>query len=100
MYTPDRWIILEINNDGIRHQRVFAGWCGGYGTGDSWRMNSGITEVIDLGDSFEFKGESGSSYICHKGNYGMSAYMNSILDSYLVQCNEKIKITIVEGYGD
>ncbi len=42
-----------------------------YLSGDSWRINSGVTEVKDAGDYYEFYGESGSLYRCHKETYGL-----------------------------
>lgn len=68
MYNPDNWVVLKINN-GILHYKVLAGWNGGYLTGDSWRMNSGITNVEEDEDYFVFTGYSGSLYRCHKNGY-------------------------------
>lgn len=67
-YQPDNWIVIKYKGDDP-HYRILAGWSGGYTTGDSWRMNSGITAVDDVGDAFLFKGSSGSVYICLKSAY-------------------------------
>lgn len=69
-YTPDNWVILKIKGD-EPHYRVLAGWSGGYTTGDSWRMNSGITSLEEAKNHFDFKGSSGSIYKCHKNSYGL-----------------------------
>ena len=68
MYTPDNWVILKIKGDDP-HYRVLAGWSGGYTTGDSWRMNSGITKVEETENSYLFYGSSGSCYKCRKSSY-------------------------------
>lgn len=70
VYTPDNWVILEIKGDDP-HYRVLAGWSGGYTTGSSWRMNSGITGVEEDGDYLVFRGSTGSEYRCHKEGYGL-----------------------------
>jgi len=67
---PDNWVVLKIKSEkyGVVY-KILAGWSGGYTTGDSWRMNSGITNVRDEGDRFIFEGYSGSEYSCGKGSY-------------------------------
>lgn len=67
-YTPDNWVVIFINGDDP-HYRILAGWSGGYATGDSWRMNSGITRVEEIGEHYHFYGSSGSCYKCHKDMY-------------------------------
>ena len=68
MYTPDNWVIIKFKGDDP-HYRVIAGWSGGYTTGDSWRMNSGITKVEETEDSYLFYGSTGSCYKCGKNSY-------------------------------
>lgn len=81
-HQPDAWIILRIaSHDGETHHRVMGGWVGGYTDGDSWRINSGITEARDCGDTYEFDGESGSTYICNKSSERATVLMASVLGS-------------------
>jgi len=68
MHFCDNWVIIKINGDDP-HYRVLTGTSGGFGTGDSWRMNSGITAVREDADYFYFAGSSGSEYECHKDSY-------------------------------
>lgn len=88
-YNPDRWVILEIINpeDKVKTTekvyKVFGGWYGGYTSGDSWRMNSGITKVIEDGELYHLHGYSGSVYTVHKTSYGMSGYMSQVYYSSL-----------------
>jgi len=68
-YNPDNWVVVKIKGDDP-HYRVLGGWSGGYLDGDSWRMNSGITRVVDADDHWlHFHGSSGSVYRCNKGSY-------------------------------
>jgi hypothetical protein len=82
IYTPDRWVVLDITIKEGTHQRVFAGWIGGFVNGDSWKMNSGITKVEEFPDYYDFYGESGSIYTCFKEFYGLTFYMESVLRSF------------------
>jgi hypothetical protein len=70
---PDNWVVLKIKpgKGMFPFYKVLAGWSGGYLDEDSWRLNSGITEVEEDGDYYEFYGESGSVYLCHKEGYGL-----------------------------
>jgi len=68
MYTCDNWVVIFINA-GDPHYRVLTGTSGGYASGDSWRMNSGIVRVEDDGEDFIFYGASGSAYRCYKEAY-------------------------------
>ncbi len=76
-YTPDYWVVLNMNTD-TPHQRVLAGWVGSYTWGSSWKMNSGISKVVEHDDRYDFHGESGSIYTCYKKRYGMSGLMMDI----------------------
>ncbi len=99
MYTPARWVVIDIDNGTPnKHQRVFAGWYGGYLNGDSWKMNSGITKIDEHEEFYEFHGMSGSIYRCYKRCYGMSGYMSSVLAN--IQENIEATITLVEGYDE
>jgi hypothetical protein len=69
-YTPDNWVVFFFNTK-TPHYRVLAGWSGGYTTGDSWRMNSGITSVTEDDHHYLFRGHTGSVYRCHKNAYGL-----------------------------
>lgn len=70
MYTCDNWVVIFLNG-GDPHYRLLTGTSGGYTTGDSWRMNSGITKVEEDDHYYYFYGSSGSCYSCHKDAYGL-----------------------------
>ncbi len=81
-YSPDNWVVIFLNGDDP-HYRILAGWSGGYTTGDSWRMNSGIVRCEETVETYShngkeytpeyyiFYGSSGSCYKCHKDTYGL-----------------------------
>jgi len=74
-YTPDTWVVLKLKpgKGSYPVYKVLAGWSGGYLDGDSWRMNSGITEVKEDSDGYLFfYGASGSCYRCHKDTYRLT----------------------------
>ena len=68
MYTCDNWVVIFMNG-GDPHYRLLVGTSGGYTTGDSWRMNSGITKVDEDDHYYYFYGSSGSCYKCNKEAY-------------------------------
>ena len=69
-YQPHCWVVLKIPEPNACY-KVLAGWRGGYLDGDSWQINSGITQAVLVGDYWEFTGRSGSLYRCHVQGYGM-----------------------------
>jgi len=86
-YTPDCWIIVKIQSIGKEpYYRILAGWYGGFTTGDSWKLSSGIEKSFDRGDHYEILNASGSTYICYKGGHGLSGYTAGIYSHYAVDC--------------
>lgn len=82
-YTPDNWVVLRIKDSKyfIIRYKVLAGWSGGYLQGDSWRINSGISEVTEDGDYLLFHGYSGSVYRCHKKAYRLTMAIAGVYNS-------------------
>jgi hypothetical protein len=73
-YIPDRWEIVNAKLDELNLNKVLGSWYGGFANGDSWRLSSGITDIIENDNHYEIHNESGSVYICYKKSQGMSAY--------------------------
>jgi hypothetical protein len=100
LYSPDRWEVVEIES--AKHgkiRKVLASWYGGYTDSDKWRMSSGITEVRDLGELYEFVNESGSIYRCDKSAQGMSGYTRSVFEHYVRELkSQDAAIRVVEDY--
>jgi hypothetical protein len=67
-YNPDNWVVIKFKGYDP-HYRVLAGWSGGYTTGDSWRMNSGIVRHEFDGDYWYFYGSRGICYKCYVDSY-------------------------------
>jgi len=78
MYHPDGWKIIQLVwPDGKMTYRLAAGYSGTYIYGDSWRINSGITE-IEAGDGYwNIHGETGSVHQItpHGEDRGMALHM-------------------------
>lgn len=71
-YCPDNWVVLKFTTHEMKtFYKVLGGWSGGYLTGDSWRLNSGITKVEEHDGCYYFSGFSGSVYRCGKESYGL-----------------------------
>lgn len=96
-YTPDVWVIVEIKGSQVEttYHRILAGWYGGFARGDSWKMSSGITRIVEHDTYWEIHNSSGSIYDCHKNNERHSGYTRGIYESYAKDNNDKIGLTQV-----
>lgn len=90
-YTPDNWVVLFFNTKSP-HYRVLVGWSGGYTTGDSWRMNSGITSVTEDDHHYLFHGHTGSVYRCHKNAYGLRRNNSYVWGELQERYGDKVEI--------
>jgi len=99
-YNPDCWVILLLNSD-FPHYRILASWYGGYTNGDSWKMSSGITKVVDHDNHYEIHNTSGSIYNCIKGAERMSSLAEGTYRYYSEQAKSMgdFEITVVD-YSD
>ncbi len=83
IYHPDSYSILLHKPSG--DIKVFAGWHGGYTTGDSWKLSSGTVsteEDISTG-TWKFLQYSGSCYILSNKQGKHTLYLLSTLDNML-----------------
>ena len=90
-YLPDNWVVVHIKGD-TPHYKILAGWSGGYLDGDSWRMNSGITNVEEDQDTFRFRGTTGSWYTCRKGAYCLRRNNAHIWDQLQEKYGDKVEL--------
>lgn len=93
-YTPDQWLVVEFINGDQTFRKILAGWWGGYLNGDSWRLSSAITEIVDQGDSYSIHNESGSVYTCYKNNYGLTGLTGGVLSNWQEQARGRDDVTI------
>lgn len=95
-YTPDLWTVVSMTDeDGERTDKIFGSWYGGYAGSDSWKLSSGITQVVEMANKYEVHNVSGSIYHCYKNNHGVSSYGSSVLNRFIEQAqasNGKFKI--------
>lgn len=89
MYRPDKFVVLKITNKDGSHYRIFGSWHGGYLDGDSWRLNSGITNVTKTKNGLNFQGQSGSVYRVNPEQYGMTIYTSGVLRSWQEDYKDK-----------
>lgn len=96
-HYPDNWVVLKIKEGKgtVPFYRVLAGWSGGYLGSDSWQMNSGITEVKEDDDYYEFHGRSGSVYRCHKNSYGLRMNNAGIYNKLIKQQQFKGQLSMM-----
>jgi hypothetical protein len=96
-YTPDAWVILEINS--VEHgkcRKILAGWFGGYLSGDSWKLSSGnLPEHIEDGYII-FPQESGSVYCCHINSERLSNITASQLAYWRKNLPEGASINLIK----
>jgi hypothetical protein len=97
MYNPDKWLMVKLTNvqTGKVHHRIFATWAGGYTTGDSWKLNSGINKITEDGDHYLFEGASGSVYRCRKNMYGSTGYGWATINSMVEESKEFVNMEIL-----
>ena len=93
-YMPDRWCVIRIPGPKETVYKVFASWSGSYTGGDSWKLNSGITQARLVEGVWEFEGSSGSVYRCRQGSYGANAYGAGVLDDMIRRTHEGTGIDI------
>lgn len=99
-YVPDRWVVLKLTplvEGGVTHYRIFATWSGGYLTGSSWKLNSGIVQAqVDRSNTWSFTGDTGSVYHCRVGGYGLSGYGAGVLQSLIDNNKDYLTITVLD----
>jgi len=95
MYQPDNWIILKIKGEGSCYYKVLAGWSGGYLDGDSWRANSGIVKIEQTDTHYNFIGETGSVYKCHKESETIRMNISGVLSQWLKEYPDTVSVVPV-----
>jgi hypothetical protein len=78
-YRAHNWVILEIVYNDEKYYKVLAQVDIGL---SGWRLNSGISKVIEYPDYYEFYGSSGSGsyYTCMKVDERLSSTTTPILE--------------------
>lgn len=97
MTSPDVWVVVELSGLKVenRYHRILAGWYGGFANGDSWKMSSGITRIVDKDTYWEIHNTSGSIYNCHKDIERFSGYTQNVYNSYQEENCDDIRINHV-----
>ena len=88
-YTPDCWVAIKLHfKEKEPYYRILAGWYGGFAGSNSWKLSSGIEEIIDEGTHYRILQTSGSVYLCGKNLERMSDLTLQIYVSYVSQLKE------------
>lgn len=69
---PNKYVILKCKLDSGDFYVILSGYYGGYTTGDSWKLSSGIDKVVKDGDIYKVITNSGSTYEVRKDNQGFT----------------------------
>lgn len=87
IYTPDGYAVIRIQTYGSDDfiMKVFGSWSGGYLSGDSWRLNSGIIDIKDEGDYYLVTGFSGNQYRLSKTTNYIRPYNKSVLGDMIAE---------------
>ena len=80
-YYPDKWELVKIKGKDMEFYKIFASFYGGFTNGDSWKISSGVIEVIEHEYHYSFINSSGSIYECNKDATGMSLYSSGIYET-------------------
>ena len=94
VYTPDRWVLIDTGDT----LKVFGTWYGGYTTGDSWQLSSGIKEIIETAEQWVMPQYSGSTYKLNKDYIGTSMYTEGVLQGFMQQVPSFKRVTIEETF--
>lgn len=93
-YRPDNWVVIRISKENKTIDKILSGWAGSYLYGESWRLSSGVTKILDKDDHFEIHNQSGSVYLCSKNRYGFNITSQGILSSWEKSANERDDIDL------
>lgn len=98
-YTPDRWKVLRFTSPKYGQiDKVLAGWKGGYMGADWWKLNSGNESMEEFEDRYEFKGYSGSTYVCFKHREGFTLLSETVFNRFKKEVTESTTIEVID-YG-
>jgi len=89
IYSPDAWVVVKLSGDAVPDgvlYKILAGWKGGYTSGDSWKLNSGITKIEETEHVFNVYGYSGSIYSCYKDGERMMMITQGIDENVKIIC--------------
>ena len=93
----NEWVLIKLPT----HTRLLRITYGGYLSGDSWNLNSGVVKVEKDGDLFTYHGRSGSVYTCHKNNYGLRNSLGfTIVDRIKKGQPEAVVLSSPEDYKE
>jgi len=96
-YTPDKWVILRIENTEEAFYKILSGWNGGYLDSASWRLSSGILTIQKEKEFAVINNASGSVYHCYYGLEGLTSSSKEKLKKFQQEGkkSKEFKVTVV-----
>lgn len=78
--TPERYVLIKIQNESTETLHILSGWNGSYLSGASWRLSTQIISITSVGDGY-FRAEtrSGTVYTLSPHGVGLTSWTSSIL---------------------
>lgn len=98
VYQPNNWQVIKVvpkSTPEITHYRILAGWTGSYSYGSSWKLSSGIEQIIDLTFNWKVPQTSGSVYVLNKHQEHMSVATMGVLES-VQSSNPDVVLEVVD----
>lgn len=96
-YTPDHWVLVQLESPKYKTTKILSGWYGGYLNADTWRLSSGVSSIEDHDTHYIIRNESGSVYTCRKSSEGFTGLSGSIYNGWLEQSKTRgISIKTIE----
>lgn len=105
-YCPDGWVFLEktYTDTGEKYYSIFGCWWGGFSSGDSWKLSSGMTKEVTCRqhgehESFNCPQESGSTYLVSFTVYNrLNSYSLGVLSSLIDSADSipNLKVRVIE----
>lgn len=95
---PDKWILIINKNTETSTYHILSGWNSSYLYGGSWRLSSNLEEFKRDNDNkmFYAKTVSGSTYVLHDTNIGVTIDSSGVLDDIMAIHDTQIATCVEE----
>ena len=92
-YTPDAWVIIEVDSpEHGKISKILAGWYGGFGGSNSWKISSGIVDFVEheeyISGVYKSLQHSGSTYVLYAGSEMLTTLTAGLLSEYQEKLSE------------
>jgi len=95
---PDRWVLVELTQNGETYRKIISSWKGGWLQDSDCRISSRIVESTVMQHFNEYKTETGSTYKCLHSKEGISEMIRDVI-TQLRELNGNDSVRVI-CYGD